>query len=227
MLGTLAIEERSRSNVTCVLVILCYLTFSIYPQVSGPDDLDEETSLSSTCCAATAETTARLKTYSGKMVPKLLSMCVRCQISKDCYCTLIQFNATLRLSRASRAPRPDCFPKVQSIAGGHQHNPQKPSWGFDQPWPWKTTGASLACVLAVWPQQHSFWSEKGATKYPNNILFLSFFNLSSQTNQNSQVQQRGVDGTKTILEELLSEVDKVPRQPVLVVDVLPSRQAQV
>ena len=130
MLGTLAIEERSRSNVTCVLVILCYLTFSIYPQVSGPDDLDEETSLSSTCCAATAETTARLKTYSGKMVPKLLSMCVRCQISKDCYCTLIQFNATLRLSRASRAPRPDCFPKVQSVAGGHQRNPQEPSWGF-------------------------------------------------------------------------------------------------
>ena len=43
----------------------------------------------------------------------------------------------------------------------------------------------------------------------------------------SQVQQRGVDASVSIVEQLLADVDILPKQPVLLVDALPNRLVEI
>ena len=52
-----------------------------------------------------------------------------------------------------------------------------------------------------------------------------FYMLFKWVLQQSQVQQRGVGAARAILGEMLADVDvNAPKQPVLVVDLLPSRR---
>ena len=117
--------------------------------------------------------------------------------------------------------------KIQSLAGGHVRGPPVKSVRVGESWSWSPFSTTFPSPLE-WLVFNDFSRLMAYDllaphfiKITSPFLFTTF---SIASGKRSQVQQRGIDGTRAIILGLMEGMDCPPEQPLLIVDVLPSRQ---
>ena len=118
--------------------------------------------------------------------------------------------------------------EIQSLTGGPVRGPKVPSVRVGEPRSWSPFSTTFPSSLE-WLNMFNVFSRLMAydllgphfIKFTDPFLFTTF---SIASGKRSQVQQKGVDGTKAIILGLIDGMECPTEQPLLIVDVLPSRQ---